>query len=47
MSILVRHVAFWMLEFCGQKTENESNLRRLVMVWILNGVSCGNNSVLN
>ncbi|XP_060556833.1 testis-expressed protein 11-like [Ruditapes philippinarum] len=33
----IRHIAFWMLEFCGQCFENESNLKRLIMMGLKTG----------
>jgi hypothetical protein len=29
---IVRHIAFWISEYCGQKVENEMGLKRQVMV---------------
>ncbi|KAL4233631.1 Testis-expressed protein 11 [Mactra antiquata] len=28
----MRHIAFWILELCGQKNDNEANQKRLIMM---------------
>ncbi|XP_053398164.1 testis-expressed protein 11-like [Mercenaria mercenaria] len=33
----IRHIAFWMLEFCGQRFENETSLRRQIMMGLKTG----------